>query len=118
MTNHHDQHNSNLCHSYSVISAFRQALIQLLKTFKNPKVKNIIQRINGNEQFSFNRMLSIFLGCVNPRSYLDPPKVHTASTEMVIKRLVMKTAFEIEGWKRLLPVREIFENLNLESLNF
>ena len=36
-----------------------------------------------------------------------------AALTTVIKRLVLGTTFEIEGWKRILPAREIFKKLSL-----
>jgi len=63
-------------------------------------------------------MLSIFLGCVNPRSYLENSVEQIADTETVIQRLSSRTAFEVEGWKRLLPVREIYKALDLDLENY
>jgi hypothetical protein len=42
-----------------------------------------------------------------------------ADLETVIKRLVFGTTFEIHGWKRLLPAREIFKILsfNIDDYN-
>lgn len=120
MTAVHDQHGSNLCHSYSTISAFRQVLIQFLTQLKSDQsskanlIDQTIGRINGNERFSFNRMLTTFLGCVNPRTFLGDGIRQAAMTETVIMRLINFTAFEIEGWKRMLPVRDIFTELGLE----
>ena len=122
MTAVHNQHRSNLCHSYSTISAFRQVLIQFLTQLKTDQslsvtatlIDETIDRINGNEGFSFNRMLTTFLGCVNPRTFLGDEVRQIAMTETVIMRLIHFTAFEVEGWKRILPVRDIFHELGLE----
>ena len=37
-----------------------------------------------------------------------------AIVEIVIKRLVHRTAIEIEGWKRIPAVRRLFQAANLE----
>ena len=58
-------------------------------------------------------MLAVFTGCVSPRSYSSSSDKQDAETEKIISRLVSKTAFEIEGWKRILPVRKMFEKMGL-----
>jgi len=115
---------TNLCHSFATMSAFRQVLLNFIKKVqrKSPpeiaaRCKKIIAEINEKGEYSFNRMLAVFLGCISPRSYSNFSK-QSAITETVIARLVSKTAFEIEGWKRILPVREMFEKINLKIDDF
>jgi len=47
-------------------------------------------------------MLAIFLGCVNIRSLVGDNTKQVAILKTVIQRLTKKSAFEEEGWKRLL----------------
>ena len=69
-----------------------------------------------------------FVSNVNPRSYdglvnpagADPFKIknQTALLEVAVNRLANRTMFEIDGWKRILASREIFQNLQLEIDNY
>lgn len=122
----HDQEWSNLCHSYALISCFRQVLIKLLRTIqansqtaqKQAKIDDVIQEIKGKGRFSFYRMLTGFVGCVSPRSFGGMAGKQLAYLHVVVCRLVQRTVFEIEGWKRLIPVREIFAELELDINQF
>ena len=119
MTRVHDQGSTYLCHSYATMSAFRQLIIQFRQA--NPTVGSRVTRlfrnlgmkskIDGTDEHSFHRMLSVFLGCVNPRSYFGDETKQAAILETVISRLVNRTTFEIEGWKRIVAVRTIFKEL-------
>ena len=42
----------------------------------------------------------------------------TAVLEIVLQRLAKRTTFEIEGWKRILAIRDIFNELNLDIDNY
>ena len=114
----HDQHSTNLCHSFATMSGFRQILLNFAEKAKSEIGSNeagcqeVIDGINTKGEFSFNRMLAVFLGCVSPRSYSG--KNQSGKTEKIISRLVSKTAFETEGWKRIIPVRKMFEKMNLK----
>ena len=118
----HDQHFTNLCHSFATMSGFRGVLLNLAKSVQNEFGANmvdcqeVIEEINKTGAFSFNHMLAVFLGCVSPRSYTSDSQ--SAETETIVSRLVSKTAFEIEGWKRILPVRKMFQKMNLNSQIF
>ena len=127
-TSFHTQRKSALCHSFSAVSAFRHCLRKFLKSLKNvdPKIlAEIVEQMNKSDGiYSFRTFLVNFVGNVNPRSYeglvnpagADPFKIkqQTAVVEVVVHRLVNRTMFEIEGWKKTLPVREIFQKLGLE----
>ena len=118
----HDQEFTNLCHSFATMSAFRQTILQLVESHKKiygqtfgtlnyDDVESGIKAKVG--EFSYNSMLTVFLGCVSPRSFNTAAEIQTAKTETIVARLCSKTAFEVEGWKRIIPVRKIFEKINL-----
>jgi len=118
----HDQEFTNLCHSFATMSAFRKTLLQLVESHKNIYGQNFGTLIYDDVEsgiktkvgeFSYNSMLTVFLGCVSPRSFNTKAEIQAAKTETVVARLCSKTAFEIEGWKRIIPVRKIFEKINL-----
>ena len=129
-TDFHVQKESNLCHSFAILSAFRKCLIIFIKIIsKNDPSKKVmcdylikeIEKPDG--EFSYQKFFKIFISCVNPRSFQGLSKLRReekftqsqfANLETVIKRLVFGTTFEIEGWKRLLPAREIFKKLALD----
>jgi len=67
--------------------------------------------------FSFHKMLAVFIGCINPRSYYGDPTKQAAVLDSVISRLVNRTVFEIEGWKRILPVRNAFKELGIKKID-
>ena len=72
-TKFHDQENTNLCHSYSLMSGFRHILRQLLK---NKNQQNAIEMMKEDRDCSFYRFLAVFLGCINPRSFDELFKVN------------------------------------------
>ena len=134
-TTFHDQFDTMLCHSYAIVSAFRQAIRRLLcPTFDEKPFLFLLRylaflvgpgvmpthrttRVNINE-FSFHRLLTAFVTGVNPRSFTGLNTRQSASTETAVSRLVYRTAFEIEGWKRLIPVRDLFNDSDLEVCSF
>ena len=67
----HDQKDTNLCHSYATIKGFRQILRYFLRT----KISVVSLRdsamdsMRDNKPSSFNKMLAVFVGCINPRSF-------------------------------------------------
>ena len=115
-----DQEDSLLCHSYATLSSFRHHLIchlVELKKFSNhtrqSKIDEIIQEMNAEDGiFSFNSMLFSFLKCVNPRSATNL-KLQAAETKTVIDRFTKATLLEEAGWKRIYPIRMIFDELEL-----
>ena len=114
MTRIHEQGYSYLCHSYAAISCLRQLLIKLVKGQTGmDRLKLKIKNNSAQNDHSFSRMLTIFLGCINPRSFCGDTSKQAAMLETVVSRLVNKTAFEVEGWKRIIPVRTIFHELKL-----
>ena len=63
----HDQKNSQLCHSFAVISGLRYIVRNFLKSEEvNDDVLNMMK---DNRESSFYKTLATFLGCVNPRSF-------------------------------------------------
>ena len=128
-THFHDQKDSQLCHSFAVVSAVRQALLKFLKNLLTDEQFKIIGKEIAftNGKYSFRLFLVNFVGNVNPRSYqglvnlvnpnLSSIEKQTAVLKTVIERLVKRTTFEIEGWKRLLAIRQIFQEVNLEIDN-
>ena len=120
----HDQSHTSLCHTVSVTSALRHVLKEFIENQRAVHISNnntkevencekILNGINENGKYSFNRMMAGFMGCVNPRSYTSPSESQKAAVEKVVARLCNKTAFEIPGWKRIIAVRNIFEQIGL-----
>ena len=136
LTMFHDQQFTNLCHSFCTMSSFRHVLIEFIltdeacrhHTWKRTvhRMKNVVssqtetkttklcKEIDGKGDYSFNQMLVGFLACVNPRSLVGDSTKQLASIETVIARLVYRTALEVEGWKRLRPIRQIFQKLKID----
>ena len=122
----HNQKDSQLCHSFAVVSALRTALLNVIKNLNltDEKRKQIQDKIcDPKSEWSFKMFLVNFVGNVNPRSYqgllnsISPNwsaiELQTAELRTVIDRLVRRTTFEIDGWKRILAIREIFNHLHL-----
>ena len=117
-----DVENPSLSQSYAVVRALREILLKLLRKYEfeqsgeyfiDETSETIEEVIMGFEnEYSFNRMLTVFMGCVNPRSFCDCAR--NQITETIIARLVYPSTFEIAGWKRLIPVREIFKKLKIK----
>ena len=128
----HQQKRSNLCHSFSIVSCFRNCLLKFLKSLQNidqEKLSKIEEELKKSDGiYSFRSFLVNFVANVNPRSYeglvnpagADPFEIEkqTAVVELVVNRLVNPTMFEIAGWKRLFAGREIFEKLGLQIDNY
>ena len=123
MTCVHDQRKTNLCHSFAIISCLRHLMgtfFRKLKKKSSDEIKKIIA-----ENTTFEQMLAIFIACVSPRSMdgLMPNSNYKqlkidkqfALLETVIKRLILRTAFEVEGWKRLLPIKKLFDRFKVDS---
>lgn len=122
----HDQATSYLCHSFATISAFRQSILTLANdlhveyqsNFGASTYQSIIEGINNRPEYSFDKMLTVFLGCVSPRSFLSTSDQQGGDTKKVVYRLGNKTAFECEGWKRIIPARRIFQDMHLDIDDF
>ena len=130
-TDFHAQKDSNLCHSFAILSAFRKCLMIFIQFIsQNDASKKLIcddlikEIKKPTGEFCYANFLKIFVSCVNPRSFQGLSNVKDggnfiekqfAGLETVIKRLVLGTTFEIEGWKRLLPARAIFKELSLND---
>jgi len=124
----HSQGESKLCHSFAIVSALRQALLNFLKTVTSIAPEAIThigeQFKTTGGKYCFRLFLVNFIGNVNPRSYQGLFKLvksddysilkQTAVIKTVIERMIKRTTFEIEGWKRLLSVRDLFDELKLK----
>ena len=119
----HDQKNTYLCVAFSTVSALRYAL------------RSFISKVKGNNEYNepkFSALLCQLTGCVHPRSmdglvdnslfsskYMGP--IQSGIARKVFDRLKLKTAFEVEGWKRMPSVTDAItahglsvENIKLE----
>mgnify|MGYP000059998592 CR=1 FL=1 len=104
------------------MAKFCTKVLTLLKKRRKSEIQN------SNGKYSFRLFVVNFVGNVNPRSYqgllnlVDPNwsaiERQTAVLETVIERMVKRTMFEIEGWKRILAIRQIFNQLNLNIDNY
>ena len=128
----HDQFDSMLCHSYATTSAFRQVIRNLLLdplTSPTQKFFSKLQRMVSlkkqmdqkdllESDFSFHRLLTAFVTGVNPRSFGGLNTRQSANTETALFRLVYRTAFEVEGWKKMIPVRDFFISADLKVVSY
>jgi len=137
-TNFHSQKETNFCHSFGIVSGLRNALVHVAG---NKKSKQVWIEVNGNKTATevltdaspscpvceFPRMLAGFINNVNPRSFegLDGDGIQksemwkqTANFKKVINRLVSKTIFETNGWKRIYGVLRFFEAFGLDPENY
>ena len=132
-TTFHDQFDTHLCHSYAIISAFRQVIRDLISSSlqRSTSIKQIFSKIKNklaNKQpinmkeiegnFSFHRLLTAFVTGVNPRSFAGLSTRQSANTETAVFRLINRTAFEIEGWKKMIPVRDFFNSAGLKVCSY
>jgi len=120
----HDQKETNLCASIGVISALRSAQRKYLVSEGKDFSTIMSEQDDIQGTFSFDKCLVLFTGCVSPRS-LDGILVNNLGSEKIRKnqqkrfgtaiyRLVHRTGIDIEGWKRLLPVTELFEKYQID----
>ena len=63
----HDQRTTNLCVSFSTMTAVRGAAMNYLVN-KGANQDQLRNELENDNQFSFNKMLTLFTGCVSPRS--------------------------------------------------
>ena len=128
----HRQKRSALCHSFAIVSGFRKCVRKFLKNLQNvdpAKLSEVEEQMKKSDGiYCFRNFFVNFVANVNPRSYeglvnpagADPFEIEkqTAVAEVAVNRLVNRTMFEIEGWKRILAAREIFEKLGLQIDNY
>merc|ERR1712176_178776 len=89
------------------------------KIYNLMKNNSVADMMNDGQECSFYRFLAVFIGCINPRSFEELFKdVQRAQIEMVIQRLVCRTAIEIEGWKRIPAARRLFDAAKLQIDEF
>ena len=126
MTNKiHDKRHTNLCSSIAVTSALRAAQLNFLDNKGKDKrmVRQELDDITGN--FSFDKMLVLFTGCVSPRS-MDGIVCNSIGTQRLmnqqdkristaIYRLAHRTMIDMEGWKKLTPVVDLFQKYQINS---
>ena len=121
----HDQRTTALCVSYSTTTIVRGAVIDIL--VKHGKTDAQIRAdLEDTPNFSFNKMLTLFTGCVSPRSLdglvlnsRNNPGIIDAQLQIAgtaIDRLVNKTEFEEEGWLRIGPLVEILQKYNVDPM--
>ena len=112
----HDQEHTNLCHSFATMSCFRKCIMSLVEAESKTNMFCAVSEMEkemATGEYSFRNMLTVFLGCVSPRSYKSDSTTQFAQTETVIARLAYRTVFEVEGWKRIIPVRRLFQRIRL-----
>ena len=67
----HDQKDTNLCHSYALMSALRMILTKLFeeKIQDSAKRNELLDSLKQKKQSSFYKMLAVFIGSINPRTF-------------------------------------------------
>ena len=81
-THIHNQKTTNLCHSYATISGLRKLLRKFLDdqlpmmsllflSDESSFLESAREAMNEKGDCSFNHMISVFVGCVSPRSFND-----------------------------------------------
>ena len=118
----HDQKLTSLCVSFSTVTTVRGATIRVLiaRGFPDDEIRNQLENV---DEYSFNKMLTLFTGCISPRSldglilnsrndahFMD---AQTQITRTAVDRLVYQTGLEEPGWKRITPLVELLEHFNL-----
>ena len=106
----HDQRMTNLCTSYATTTLLRSASMRYLvsQDYAFDQIRDDLENV---DEFSHSKMLTIFTGCVSPRS-LDGLIINSrndarfinAQTKIAgtaLDRLVSKTALEENGWIRI-----------------
>jgi len=111
-----------LCVSYCTTTIVRGAAIDILAK-NGGNSAQIRADLENTQNFSFNKMLTLFTGCVSPRSLAglvfnsrNNPGIIGAQSQIsqtAIDRLVNKTEFEEEGWLRIGPLVEILQKYNV-----
>ena len=120
----HDQRLTGLCTSFSTVSTLRAATIRFMVNnhgINRDQVRGDLEIRGG--QYSFEKMLTLFTGCVSLRSMdgiilnsqNDPRLIGSQAQprDSAVDRLVRKTAIQEEGWLRITPLVELFRNYNL-----
>jgi len=120
----HDQRLTSLCVSYATVTAVRGATIRVLiaRGIRENEIRNQLENV---DEYSFNKMLTLFTGCISPRSldglilnsrndahFMD---AQTQITKTAVDRLVFQTGLEEPGWKRIKPLVQLFEHFNLNA---
>ena len=122
----HDQRMTSLCVSFATTTTVRGASINYLTNHGHPE-DQIRNELENDFQFSFTKMLTIFTGCISPRSLdgliinsRNDPHFMNPQAQLIgnaIDRLVNKTAFEENGWKRIKPLVRLFNQYNVDPNN-
>ena len=100
---------------FAIMNSFDVIIQSLFQKSTVKKLESAKLAMSDKGDCSFNHIISVLVGCVSPKSFNDLYKEEQrAVTESVIKRLVYKTAFEVEGWKRIPAVRRIFLKAGLK----
>jgi len=141
-TNFHSQKETNFCHSFGIVSGLRNALVHVAGNKKSKDVgEGYSTEVSGNKTATevltdaspswpvclFPRMMAGFINNVNPRSFegLDGDVIkkskmrkQTGNFRKVINRLISKTMFETNGWKRIIGVLRFFKAFELDPENY
>jgi len=122
----HGQRATSLCVSFATTTTVRGASINYLTNHGHPE-DQIRNELENDFQFSFTKMLTIFTGCISPRSLdgliinsRNDPHFMNAQAQLsgkAIDRLVNKTALEENGWKRMNPLVRLFNQYNVDPNN-
>jgi len=120
----HNQRVTNLCSSLSTVTTVRGAALLYLTEIGNNENQIRAELENGQGQFSFNKMLTLFAGCISPRSLdgliinskmdQDCINAQTQINQTAIDRLVNKTALENFGWKRMTSLVRLLTHYNVD----
>ena len=87
MTKFHDQGDTNLCHSYAVLSGFRIILQNFFRTeIQDTATRDaVLKNFKPTEHSNFYKMMAVFIGCINPRSFDGLFKVRVENKKAMIK---------------------------------
>lgn len=117
-TDLHSQRQRELHHAFVVTSCLRYAVLKLVnkKITIIDKIKAKLKRSILLDDDTFHKMMVLWIGNICPRSFAELVKEDSTDNILLtaVQRLTWRTAFEIAGWKRILPIRDIFAECKLD----
>jgi len=72
------------------------------------KIKEKVKNRNFKNDLDLHKMMVLWIGNVCPRSFAQLDDAENPLLTAV-QRIAFRTAFEIPGWQRILPIRDIFD---------
>lgn len=132
----HDQKDSNLCHTFALITVFKEILFKFIENYSRgcltyEEIKKTIESFPNSENFSHQTMRNLFVMNISPRNlncFIRNPDGSSNENQkdflhLAIQKLCFETQIETHGWKRIIVatnILEYFRNkkiLNISSIH-